>query len=44
MKVRKKGHILQDRKAYAQSRLLTSDLSWAEQRVKGTWKEPAEPV
>ena len=40
----KKGHILQDRKAYAESGLSTSDLSWAEQLVTGTWKEPAEPV
>lgn len=44
MRVRKKGHRLQDRKVYADSGLLTSDLIWAEQFVKATWKEPAEPV
>lgn len=44
MRIGKKRPILRARKAYAESGLSTSDLSWAEQLVIGTWKEPAEPV
>lgn len=44
MKVRKKGYHLLDGKAYAESGLSTSDLSWTEQLAIGTWKEAAEPV
>lgn len=43
-RVRRKEHILQDRKSRTDSRLSASDLNRAEQLVTGTWKEPAEPV
>lgn len=44
MRVKKKGHTLQDRKIYVDSGLSTPDLIWAEELVIGTWKEPAEPA